>query len=66
MPRRPASVTQAHISPAIRALRAAGYADVRVVMRDGGVVVEPAKPERPRDPTDIDSEDAGAAPLILL
>lgn len=66
MPRRAASVTQADISRAIRALRAAGYADVRVVMRDGGVVVEPAKPERPRDPDDVDTEDAGAAPLILL
>lgn len=66
MPRRAASVTQADISRAIRALRAAGYPDVRVVMRDGGVVVEPAKPERPRDPDDVDAEDAGAAPLILL
>lgn len=44
MPRRAASVTQADISRAIRAMRDAGFTQVRVVMRDGGVTVEPAEP----------------------
>lgn len=42
MPRTPASVTQADIARAIRAMRAAGYPDVRVVFKDGAVIVEPA------------------------
>lgn len=42
MPRRPASVTQANIARAIWAMRAAGYPDVRVVFKDGAVIVEPA------------------------
>ncbi|MCJ2051195.1 hypothetical protein MKL01_16085 [Methylobacterium sp. J-070] len=44
MPRTPARVTQADIARAIRALRDAGFPIVRVVMRDGGVTVEPAEP----------------------
>lgn len=47
MPRRGASVTQADIARAIRAMRAAGFTQVRVVMRDGGVTVEPAAPAEP-------------------
>ena len=42
MPRRPANVTQADISRAIRAMRDAGYSDVRVVFKDGAVIVEAA------------------------
>ena len=45
MPRRPASVTQADLARAIRALRAAGYPLVRVVFRDGAVIVEGAERE---------------------
>lgn len=40
MPRTRAQVTQADIARAIRAMRAAGYADVRVVFREGSVIVE--------------------------
>jgi hypothetical protein len=42
MPQRPASVTQADIARAIRAMRSAGYPEVRVVFKDGAVIVEPA------------------------
>lgn len=42
MPRTPAKVTQADIARAIRAMRAAGYPDVRVVFKDGAVIVEAA------------------------
>ena len=42
MPRTPAQVTQADIARAIRAMRAAGYADVRVVFREGSIIVEAA------------------------
>lgn len=42
MPRTPARVTQADIARAIRAMRAAGYADVRVVFREDLIVVEAA------------------------
>ncbi|KTS10775.1 hypothetical protein SB2_12110 [Methylobacterium radiotolerans] len=42
MPRTPARVTQADIARAIRAVRAAGYADVRVVFRDDAIIVEAA------------------------
>jgi len=41
MPRTPASVTQADIARAIRALQNAGYPNVRVVLREGTVIVEP-------------------------
>lgn len=44
MPRTPAHVTQADIARAIRAMRAAGHPDVRVVFKDGAVIVE-ATPE---------------------
>jgi len=40
VPRTPASVTQADIARAIRAMRAAGYPNVRVVFKDGAVIVE--------------------------
>jgi hypothetical protein len=40
MPRTGAKVTQADIARAIRAMRAAGYPDVRVVFKDGAVIVE--------------------------
>lgn len=55
MPRTPAKVTQADISRAIRAMRDAGYSDVRVVFKDGAVIVE-AAPKGSRsapDPTRI-------------
>lgn len=42
MPRTPAKVTQADIARAIRAMRAAGYPDVRVVFKDDAVIVEAA------------------------
>ncbi|MCJ2023959.1 hypothetical protein [Methylobacterium sp. J-067] len=42
MPRTPAKVTQADIARAIRAMRAAGYPDVRVVFKDNAVIVEAA------------------------
>ncbi|WP_267359345.1 MULTISPECIES: hypothetical protein [unclassified Methylobacterium] len=42
MPRRPAQSTQADFARAIRAMRAAGYPDVRAVFNDGTVIVEPA------------------------
>ncbi|MCJ2142248.1 hypothetical protein [Methylobacterium sp. E-066] len=45
MPRTPAQVTQADIARAIRAMRAAGYTDVRVVFKDGSVIVEAALEE---------------------
>ena len=45
MPRTPAHVTQADIARAIRAMRASGYPDVRVVFREGSVIVE-AIPEQ--------------------
>ncbi|MCJ2070519.1 hypothetical protein MKK75_17245 [Methylobacterium sp. J-030] len=45
MPRTPAQVTQADIARAIRAMRAAGYTDVRVVFRDGSIIVEAAPEE---------------------
>lgn len=45
MPRRAATVTQADIARAVRALRAAGVRDVRVVFRPEGVSVEPAADE---------------------
>lgn len=64
MPRRPASVTQADIARAIRALRAAGFPVVRVVMRDGGVIVEPAQTENGRRDTEPDvANDEG---LVVL
>lgn len=46
MPRRPASVTQADIARAIRAMRDAGYPDVRVVFKDGAIIVEAAPDAR--------------------
>ena len=49
MPRRAANVTQADISRAIRAMRAAGYDDLRVVMRGDAVVVERARATRGPD-----------------
>lgn len=45
MPRTPAQVTQADIARAIRAMRAAGYPDVRVVFREGSIIVEAAPEE---------------------
>ena len=42
MPRRAVSFRQADITRAIRAMREAGYPDVRVVIRDGAASVEPA------------------------
>lgn len=42
MPRTAAKVTQADIARAIRAMRAAGYPDVRVVFKDDAVIVEAA------------------------
>lgn len=53
MPRTPAHVTQADIARAIRAMRTAGYTDVRVVFREGSIIVE-ANPD-----------DAGAKPSRL-
>lgn len=51
MPRRAASVTQADIARAVRALRAAGVRDVRVVFRPEGLSVEPANDDpRPAQP----------------
>jgi hypothetical protein len=44
VPRTPANITQADIARAIRAMRGAGYPDVRVVFKDGAIIVE-AKPE---------------------
>lgn len=41
MPRTPTSVTQADIARAIQALQNAGYPNVRVVLREGTVIVEP-------------------------
>jgi hypothetical protein len=46
MPQRPASVTQADIARAIRAMRSAGYPEVRVVFKDGTVIVEAAPDAR--------------------
>jgi hypothetical protein len=54
-------VTQADIARAIRAMRAAGYQDVRVVFKDGAVIVEPAPKDAsgrrgswaPADPEEI-------------
>ncbi len=40
MPRRPATVTQADVARAIRAMRDAGLPVVRVVVRADGVVLE--------------------------
>lgn len=62
MPRTPASVTQADIARAIRAMRAAGYPDVRVVFKDGVVIVEPVLRDSgmdqgavpPADPDELD------------
>lgn len=48
MPRTPASVTQAGIARAIRAMRAAGYPDVRVVFKDGAIIVEAAPEDASR------------------
>ncbi|MCJ2093977.1 hypothetical protein MKK67_15980 [Methylobacterium sp. J-072] len=45
MPRTPDRVTQAGIARAIRAMRAAGYPDVRVVFRAGSIIVEAAPEE---------------------
>jgi len=42
MPRTPAKVTQADIARAIRAMRAAGYPNVRVVFKDDAVIMEAA------------------------
>ena len=55
MPRTPANVTQADIARAIRAMRAAGYPDVRVVFKDGTVIVEPA-------PKDTSAQQADRPP----
>lgn len=41
MPRRAAIITQADLARAIRAMKQEGYAEVRVVFRDGAVIVEP-------------------------
>lgn len=40
MPRRPATITQADVARAIRAVQAAGLPIVRVVVRGDGVAVE--------------------------
>ncbi|TXN24013.1 hypothetical protein [Methylobacterium sp. WL9] len=60
MPRRPANVTQADIARAIRAMKAAGFDVVHVVLRDGGVVVEPVSKDvrdRSRTYEDLAAED---------
>ena len=41
MPRRPAAVTQADIARVLRAVKAAGMAGVRVVVRSDGISIEP-------------------------
>lgn len=66
MPRRAASVTQADIARAIRAMRDAGYADVRVVMRDGRVVVEAADAARPASRSKPDEPVADEDALVIL
>jgi hypothetical protein len=55
VPRRSANVTQADIARAIRAMRDAGYQEVRVVFRDGAVMIEavPKGPTAPPDPMRI-------------
>ena len=64
MPRRAASVTQADIARAVRALRASGYQNVRVVIREGGVVVEPAPAEGER--RDFRHDDADDDAMVVL
>lgn len=48
MPKRPANFTQADIARAIRAMKAEGARDVRVIVRpDGGFEVAPTERQRP-------------------
>lgn len=61
MPRTPARVTQADIARAIRAMRAAGYPDVRVVFRDGLIIVEANPHDADARPSSLDRDE-----LIIL
>jgi hypothetical protein len=67
MPRRPASVTQADIARAIRALRDAGapMERVRVRMEAGSIIVETAGERRGR-PEAEPSEPDGERKVIVL
>ena len=56
MPRTPAQVTQADIARAIRAMRAAGYADVRVVFREGSIIVEANPQDADAKPSRLDRD----------
>lgn len=57
MPRRGASITQADIARAIRAMRDAGVRDVRVVFRPDGVSIEAGPPEQQSlDRREVDAE----------
>lgn len=64
MPRTPARVTQADIARAIRAMRAAGYLDVRVVFKDGSIIVEAAPKGEDAEAADDPRYDQGK--LIIL
>lgn len=66
MPRRAASITQADIARAIRAMRDAGFPSVRVVVRDGQAVIEPASARREADDPVPEDDIAPGEPLVLL
>lgn len=65
MPRRAAIVTQADISRAIRAMREAGFDDLRVVVRGDGVVVERDRGRHDSD-RDLDRERNDDRKAIVL
>ena len=65
MPRRPATITQADVARAIRAVRAAGLPVLRVVVRSDGVVVETT--DQPRSEIDGRHEPlAEERPPVIL
>lgn len=62
MPRRPATVTQADVARAIRAVIAAGLSVVRVVARADGVAIETAQDSAP----DAAPDEAAPGKSIVL
>lgn len=66
MPRRAATVTQADIARAIRAIQAAGLPVMRVIVRADGVAVETAKTSQDAGPEAPLTAVAGEGRVVVL
>lgn len=66
MPRRAATVTQADIARAIRAVQAAGLQVMRVVVRPDGVAVETVEQEAERTRYEAQPDLADEGRVVIL